>query len=219
MNYVRLDTIVAALLGFMAIAFLLDRSPSTAVWLNPRAVGIAAATGSAKLHFPQSQLASRKRDFSASDISTDAGQILVLYQITAGEHWQYIVEDQFMKLMFSGLYPQLSRIYCTVSSSFPNGTELISEVLSGFGSKFSIIELPEEYSLSEAIATMTNLTFTDRVLFLSTYGANSEVDSTAYERDFQRRTFMEYEMIKNHQQRLDELLDNGIVGESRFPYI
>jgi len=217
MRFKRPDIIVVAILGCTAAAFCLDQSSSGGWWSNTvgnfLSVLVVSSEASPRVHFLQSSIAAA--NLSASGDSTDVGRILILYHITAGEEWQNIVEDQAMKLMFSGLYYQLSRVHCTVSSSISNGTAQVSEVLSGYGSKFSVTEVPDDFQLSQSVATASNLTITDRVLFLSTYGADTAGNSTAYEEvHHQQRFFMEYEMIKNYRQRLDELRNNGFVGES-----
>ena len=200
-GYVRLSTVItAAALGFITAVMLLALSLNDVVMPD----------------FPAQQ------DGVSFAEPPVAARILVLYQINVEDNWQNIVEDQIMKLMFSGLYQQLDRIFCSVStlSSSPILDEFaqVSQLLSGFGSKFSVFDLPGGFNITRSIATVSNLTATDHVLFISTQsslGGYAAENKTSEELTHQLmwRNFMEYEMIKCHRQRRTELRHRNIVGK------
>lgn len=109
----------------------------------------------------------------------ESGRTLVLYQITAVGTWPDIVRDQITKMVFSGLYAQVTDVHCTVFGSSPNATSDVSEVVNTYGSKFRVVGLPGAPNVLGSIASIGGLTATDRVLFLSTYGAEELEPSAA----------------------------------------
>lgn len=154
---------------------------------------------------------------AASLADSDSGRTLVLYQITSEGEWQNIVRDQVTKLIFSGLYAELSLVHCTVFGASPNASSDAQTYLSGYGSKFRVVGMPGPPTVSQSIASLsTDLTASDRVLFLSTYGAGPE-DSETGKAAFHWRTLMEYKLIKGYRECLQMLRQRDIVGWFRPP--
>lgn len=150
---------------------------------------------------------------SSAAASDSSRRILVLYQITATGMWQDIVRDQVTKLIFSGLYERLSFVHCAVAGAAPNATEEARLVVTGYGSKFTVVGLRAPPTISLSIASMHNLTDTDRVLVMSTYGAAEVANSDAAHAAYLWRTLMEYKLIKDYHHCLQLLHQADIVCE------
>ena len=141
-------------------------------------------------------------------------RILVLYQITASGQWQDIVRDQVTKLIFSGLYEHISFVHCTVAH---NKTAEVQLYLSGYGNKFTVMELSETPTISRSIASMHNLTAADRVLVLSTWGEHSPAANESAFSAYLWRTLIEYELVKDFKRCLQLLHETDVVGKPTCP--
>lgn len=148
---------------------------------------------------------------AVSAAAAGANRILVLYHITAHGNWQAIVDDQATKLIYSGLYAQLSRVHCAVYGASPSAASDAATLLSGYGRKFEVVGLSGLPSVSQSIASL-DMDATDRILFLSTYGAAAPAGSPAAHAAFLWRTLMEYSLVKDYRRCLLKLRKKDIVG-------
>lgn len=144
------------------------------------------------------------------------GRIVVLYHIRAEGNWENIVRDQVTKLVFSGLYARLSLVHCLVLSPLPGAALEVENYLSGYGNKFTVLELPEPPTILQSIASIRNVTLSDRILFLSNFGTAKEEGTAAATAAFLWRTKMEYELIKDYRKCLQLLLQTDIVGAPSY---
>lgn len=144
------------------------------------------------------------------------GRIVVLYHIRPEGNWENIVKDQVTKLVFSGLYAQLSLVHCLVLSPLPGTALTVEKYLHGYGSKFTVLELPESPTISQSIASIGNVTLGDRILFLSNYGTAEVEGTSAATAAFLWRTKMEHELIKDYHKCLQLLLHTDIVGAPSY---
>lgn len=161
----------------------------------PRGVHQAWLTANAARLRGDEPLAPVNGTTAHSAAAADSARTLVLYHITVSGRWQETVRDQVTKLIFSGLYERLSLVHCTVAGAAHNATAEARLYLSSYGSKFTAVGLSGRPTISRSIASMHDLTATDRVLVMSTWGAASAAASEAAADAYLWRTLMEYKLI------------------------
>ena len=144
------------------------------------------------------------------------GRIVVLYQISTDGNWQNIVNDQLTKLVYSGLYAEVSLFYCTAYGSSPVSASLAEEYLQGYGNKFTVVGSREPPTASQSLASIRNLTASDRILYLSTHGTTVSEGTPAAEIAFHWRTEMEYQLIKDYRRCLLLLRQTDVISAPSY---
>lgn len=66
--------------------------------------------------------------------------VYVFHHLYIDNNWRIILEDQLMKIIFSGLYDRVTAIYSTLSGPNADTLDEAAQLLGKFGSKFQILD-------------------------------------------------------------------------------
>jgi hypothetical protein len=140
--------------------------------------------------------------------------IYLFYHICCTDSAFGIVKDQITKIIFSGLYKKVTKIYCCLVGTNPYILNDISKILEQHGTKFSILAYGqndttfERFTLNRIKALVQP---EDKLLYLHTKGVSHTV-SQAIQSIASWRTSMEYFLIARHEQCLADLDTHDAVG-------
>jgi len=143
------------------------------------------------------------------------GRVFIFYHIFCNEQTLNVVRDQIMKIIFSGLFEKIDKLYCFVTGK----KEQIEPV------KAFLESLPAaKLEIKEGVDDSTFERFTlnsikdkvhanDKFLYLHSKGVTrSPANRAESENVYYWRNFMEYYLIKNFQKCLDKLANHDVVG-------
>ena len=133
--------------------------------------------------------------------------IYIFYHIYCNEETHAIVRDQLTKIIFSGLYAKVTKIYCCLTGDNAYILTDISRLLERHGTKFSIVAYGhgdtthERFTLSRIKSLVTDA---DKILYIHNKGTTHK-DPCAIASIASWRTMMEYFLIHRYEQCLRDL--------------
>jgi hypothetical protein len=141
-----------------------------------------------------------------------SGNTLVFYHIFCNEKTLPVVQDQVTKLIFSGLYENVTSINCFVVGEETFAQPILS-FLSSSGSKFNICEISHDDKTYERF-TLTKINKyiqpEDKFLYMHTKGVSK--DDSYHNNVYDWRTFMEYNLFHKYQECIALLDVYDVVG-------
>lgn len=144
--------------------------------------------------------------------------IRIFYHIACINNWRSVVRDQFMKIIFSGLYHKTDTIHCFMVIPPYESSEDYTAYVQRFGNKIRI-----EQTVSTTDPSGCDEWFTlgqmrsyidpeDRVLYLHTKGVTRFHRPEMFPNVEDWRDLMDYHLIHRHNECLDTLRTIDVVG-------
>lgn len=134
----------------------------------------------------------------------------IFYHIFCNENTNYVLHDQCIKIIFSGLYKKIDAIYCFLLGD-PRAREAIKRKLATFGDKFIIAKENDNGRLYERF-TLLNIheyiSPEDKFLYMHSKGITNFRDPTLYD----WRTFLEYYVLTEADSCIEKLETHDLVG-------
>ena len=140
--------------------------------------------------------------------------IYLFYHICCTDAAFAIVKDQITKIIFSGLYDKVTKIYCGLVGINPYILNDISRMLEQHGNKFAILAYGQNDTTYERF-TLTKIKALvqpeDKILYLHTKGV-THTESVPRLSVASWRNMMEYFLIGRYEQCLADLDTHDAVG-------
>ena len=156
---------------------------------------------------------------SASASSSVTANIYIFYHIHCCSTDLFrinIMREQLSRIIFSGLYAAVDKIYCFLANGSPNSLKLYLNVLENIGDKIEIIVAPphsvsghqhyEKYTLS---CIRQYIKSADLFLYIHTKGITYNQHDPIYENVEHWRTLLEYFLVGKHRECIAKLVDEG----------
>jgi len=146
--------------------------------------------------------------------------VYVFYHIFCNENTKPVVIDQLNKIVFSGLYKKATKIYCFLTGSQAEITEL-SALVPKFGKKIEVAATGPDDKTYERFTLLKIHEYVkpdDKFLYIHSKGVSKgsfeckRGDQAALENVFWWRTLMEYQLIARFQKCLELLDSHDLVG-------
>ena len=144
-----------------------------------------------------------------------AGRIFIFYHIFCNENTLDVVRDQVMKVIFSGLFEKIDKLYCFITGKKEHIQHVKAFLESLPATKLEIKEgvddtTFERFTLNK-IKDMVHAN--DKFLYMHSKGVTRSPENKEESANvFYWRNFMEYYLIKNYQKCLDKLVNHDVVG-------
>lgn len=152
-------------------------------------------------------------------MSSTEPAIRIFYHITCINNWRTIVREQFLKLIFSGLYHRATSIHCFMVIPKYDRSNDCKTFVQRFGNK---IVVEDTVGLHEPAGTNEWFTLnqikkfiqqpTDRILYLHSKGITRCDHPAIYPNVEDWRDVMDYHLIFRHEACLDALQRHSAVG-------
>ena len=148
------------------------------------------------------------------------GKLYVFYHIYCNTNTMSVVRDQVTKIIFSGLYKKVEKIFCYLTG-LKEVVDMVKAYIETLGTKFVIDDIGvgdttyERYTLSR-IHKMINekkLHDADKFLYIHSKGVSrSHENGVMMECIYLWRNYMEYNLISRHEECAKLLNTCDIVG-------
>lgn len=149
----------------------------------------------------------------SSEAFQSQGNIYVFYHIYCNENTEKIVHDQIIKILFSGLYNDVSEIKCFLVGE-EQFIQKIQALLNNSGKKFKVEEIgvnDKTYERFTLLKIKKFITTNDKILYIHSKGVTKPDDENIY----YWRTLMEYFLFAKYKECLELLNSVDVVG---LPY-
>ena len=146
------------------------------------------------------------------------GAIRIFYHIACINNWRDLVRDQFVKLLFSGLYEKAVRVHCFIVVTNPGEVAEVSTYLRSFGAKVSVenwVIFSDPSGADEWFTLSKMKTFVeplDRVLYIHSKGVTRASSPTKLANVMDWRDVMDYHLIYRHEHCFEMLKRFETVG-------
>ena len=153
-----------------------------------------------------------------------SNQCKIFYHIFCNDNTKQVVTDQINKIIFSGLYENLSKIFCFITGK-QEYIQVIINILQKSGKKFQIMAIGVDDTTYERFTLLKIREFIvpgEKILYIHTKGVKHN-DNEHYigwqpglpimkDNVTEWRTFMEYYLIHKHKECIKLLDEYDIVG-------
>lgn len=147
--------------------------------------------------------------------------IYIFHHIYCNEYTMNIIDEQVTKIIFSGLYKKVDKIYCFLTGD-ENYISICENFLKNSGSKFTIAEIginDTSYERFTLLKIRNYINPNDVFLYIHTKGARNLIDPMYPDMQDsveQWRDIMEYFLIAKHEICLEKLNEYETVGINFF---
>lgn len=143
-----------------------------------------------------------------------AGRVLIFYHIFCNEHTLEVVRDQMMKIIFSGLFDRVDKIYCFITGK-RGMIDPVKSFLESLPAKCEVKDIGiddktfERFTLSRIKGLVHP---NDKFLYMHSKGVTRSSNVDEADGVFYWRTYIEYYLIKNYAKCLEMLNNHDVVG-------
>jgi hypothetical protein len=142
-------------------------------------------------------------------------QVYIFYHIFCNSNTLAVVRDQVTKIIFSGLYEDVSKIFCFLTGNKEN-VAIVETFLKTLPKKFSIQEIGiddksfERFTLNKIKDIVHDK---DKFLYIHSKGVtHPQNQNEASDAVYLWRNYMEFYLIRHYKKCLEKLATHDIVG-------
>lgn len=152
-------------------------------------------------------------------VFTKSGNVYVFYHIYCNKNTESIVRDQLAKILFSNLYQNVDKVYCSLTGEQSNILK-IKELIDKYGAKFQVIEEgpgDKTYERFTLLKIRKYIKPEDKFLYIHSKGVsnkNKEIHSAYW-----WRTYMEYFLFTKASECINDLNIYDIIGLPMSTYL
>jgi len=138
------------------------------------------------------------------------GNTYIFYHIHCNQLTLFTLREQIAKIIYSGLYDKITKIYCFITGQEPFVNDCVRSIKTA-GKKFHIVKYAyndvtcERYTL---LSIKEYILPQDKILYIHTKGVTKPFDENVYD----WRALIEYQLIAKHEKCIELLGSYDIVG-------
>lgn len=141
--------------------------------------------------------------------------IYIFYHIYCNQSTLSIVRDQINKIIFSGLYKKVDKIYCFISGNDETHIENVKNIISTSGEKFVIADVKPNDTTYERLTLRQIPNYIkneDNLLYIHSKGVTHANEPDIINFVYDWRNYMEYFLIAKHDDCIALLDSYDTVG-------